>query len=154
ELHDGRLLMFGRTELGRQYVSHSADRGLSWSEPQPGPLAAAYSPTLLARIPMSHDLLAVWNQVSPQEILNGLPRHRLSCAVSADDGKTWKHFRNLESRDATTHVEPPPIKVYRMENYKYAEGPVRICYPSVAFLGDEAIICYDYGPIPYGDKKG
>ena len=69
---------------------------------------------------------------------------------------TWKHFRNLESRDATTHVEPPPVKVYRMENYQYVEGgpPSRICYPSVAFVGGEAVITYDYGELNTGAKKG
>ena len=155
ELHDGRLLMFGRTELGRQFVSYSKDRGESWSEPQPGPLASAYAPALLARIAKTHDLLTIWNQVSPKEILSGLHRHRLSCAVSSDDGKTWKHFRNLESRDDMAHIEPPAIKVYRMENYKYAGGwPARICYPSVAFLEDEAIISYDYGEIDHNGKKG
>jgi hypothetical protein len=156
ERHDGRLLMLGRTELGRQYVSYSQDRGVSWSEPQPGPLASAYAPTLLIRLPGSHDLLAIWNQVGPKEILSGLHRHRLSCAVSADDGKSWKHFRNLESRDETTRIEPPPIKVYRMEKYQYLPGgpPARICYPSVAFLGGEAVISYDYGEVPLGQKKG
>jgi sialidase-1 len=153
ELHDGRLIMFGRTELGRQFVSYSKDRGDSWTEPQPGPLASAYAPALLVRVPGTKDLLAIWNQVSPEEILSGLHRHRLSCAISSDDGKTWKHFRNLESGDATTHVEPPPVKVYRMENYHYAEGPTRICYPSVAFMGDEAAICYDYG-VMKKDNKG
>jgi hypothetical protein len=152
ELDDGRLIMLGRTELGRPFVSYSKDRGDSWSEPRPAPLASAYAPALLARIPKTKDLLLIWNQVSPAEILSGLPRHRLSCAVSSDDGKTWKHFRNLESRDATTRVEPPPIKVYRMEDYHYAEGPTRICYPSVAFLGVEAAICYDYGVMKKGNK--
>jgi hypothetical protein len=156
ELHDGRLLMFGRTELGRQFVSYSRDHGVSWTDPQPGPLASSYAPALLARIPRTHDLLTIWNQSSPEEILHGLHRHRLTCAISSDDGKTWKHLRNLESRDATTHVEPPPVKVYRMDmkKYGYAEGPPsRLCYPSVAFVGDEAIICYDYGEIISGANK-
>jgi len=153
ELADGRLIMLGRTELGRQFVSYSKDRGVSWTEPQPAPLASAYAPALLIRVPGTKDLLAIWNQVSPEEILNGLHRHRLSCAISTDAGQTWKHFRNLESRDATTYVEPPPVKVYRMENYHYAEGPTRICYPSVAFMGDEAVVCYDYGEMKK-DNKG
>jgi hypothetical protein len=153
ELDDGRLIMLGRTELGRQFVSYSKDRGASWSEPEPGPLASAYAPALLVRVPKSKDLLAIWNQVSPREILSGLHRHRLSCAVSSDGGKTWGHFRNLESRDATTRVEPPAVQVYRMENYHYAEGPTRICYPSVAFLGDEAAICYDYGEMKKGQER-
>jgi hypothetical protein len=153
ELADGRLIMLGRTELGRQYVSYSRDRGASWSEPQPGPLASAYAPALLARIPKTKDLLVVWNQASPEEILSGWHRRRLSCAVSSDDGKTWKHFRNLEGRDDTTFVKPPAVKVYRMEKYRYAEGPTRICYPSLVFLGDEAVISYDYGVMKKGKEE-
>jgi sialidase-1 len=153
ELRDGRLFMLGRTELGRQYQCYSKDCGVSWSEPQPSPLASAYAPALLARVPKTNDLVAIWNQVSPNEILTGLHRHRLSCAISSDDGKTWKHFRNLESRDATNHVEPPPIKVYRMEKYHYADGPNRICYPSIAFVGDEAAVCYDYGVMSKGKER-
>jgi hypothetical protein len=153
ELADSRLIMLGRTELGRQYVSYSKDRGVSWSEPQPGPLASAYAPALLTRVPKTKDLLVIWNQASPEEILSGWHRRRLSCAISSDDGKTWKHHRNLEGRDEKTVIKPPPIKVYRMEKYRYAEGPTRICYPSIAFLGDEAIICYDYGVMKKGKEE-
>jgi sialidase-1 len=42
ELKDDRLLMYGRTELGRQYQSISKDNGTSWSDPQPVQLAARF----------------------------------------------------------------------------------------------------------------
>jgi len=50
----------------------------------------------------------VWNQGSGQEITTGLHRHRLSCAVSRDDGQSRENFKNLESLDDVTMVTPPP----------------------------------------------
>ncbi len=158
ELSDGRLLLFGRTELGRHYQSISKDTGVSWSPPGPVDLACGYTPMALIRIPATGHLLLVWNQVSTEEILSGLHRHRLSTAISKDDGATWTHLRNLESLDDRTRIDPPsgPPQVYRMKDYGYrqptdrqryprAPGCLRICYPTVAFGTDEVAITYDYG---------
>ncbi len=166
ELNDGRLLMHGRTRLGRIYDSHSSDEGKTWTTPQPTELASAYTPPHLSRIPTTGDLLAIWNQISPEEIYAGLQRHRLSCAISRDEGSSWSNFKNLESLNDVTYIEPPPFKVYDMEiegipyrynqpqdheRYPHAPGVLRICYPNVAFMGDEALIVYDYG---MGTMKG
>ena len=136
----------------------SNDGGLTWSKPEPTELAASSSPAMLMQIPTTGDLLVVWNQASPDEILAGLARHRLSCAVSSDEGRTWKHHRNLESLDDVAYVEPPPIQIYQMVNwldgyqqpidrgrYHRAPGPVRSTYAAGTFVGEHAVICYDYG---------
>ena len=155
-LKDGRLLMFGRTRLGRIYQSLSEDQGNSWSKPQPTLLASNYTPPHLWRIPQTGDLLCIWNQADANEMWAGYHRFRLSCAVSTDDGATWRHFRNLEARDDTSYVPPGPIMVYGQLSYGYAE-PVdtgryhrsdsgsRICYPATAAIGDEIYVCYDHG---------
>lgn len=155
ELNDGRLLMLGRTEMGRHYVSFSKNEGVTWTPPVAGPVAAAYTPTLLRRIPSTGDLLMVWNQTSTKEAAVGLQRHRLSCAISQDEGETWGHYHNLESLDNIRYVEPPPadpITVYRKlpyvqptdsQRYPHAPGPLRVCYPSVAFVEKEMIVVYD-----------
>ncbi len=106
ELRDGRLLCFGRTRLGQLYQSFSEDQGLTWSEPEPTSLASSYSPASLKTIPETGDILCVWNQTSGQEIADGLGRMRMSCAVSKDDGESWTRFKNLESLDDTTRIEP------------------------------------------------
>lgn len=167
-LTDGRLLMLGRTELGRHYVSVSEDRGVAWSVPVPGSVAAGYTPTLLRRIPATADLLMIWNQVVPEEQPLGLARHRLSCAISDDDGQSWKCFRNLESLDDRTCLEPPPavpLQVYRrptgtvyrqpedVHRFPHAPGPLRVCYPSVAFVENEVLIAYDCDDTT-GAKRG
>jgi hypothetical protein len=161
ELKDGRLLMHLRTELGRIYRSFSKDQGLSWTRPEAMQIAASCTPHMIRRIPSTGDLLMVWNQVSRQEITTGLHRHRLSCAISKDEGQTWENFKNLESLDDATVVTPPPAwetrAVWPYESYGYyqpspglrryhrAPGILRICYPTIAFTGNEVAIAYDIG---------
>lgn len=155
ELRDGSLIMYGRTETGRHYVSYSKDGAITWTPPVPGPVLTSYTPTLLQRIPSTGHLLMVWNQSSPAEFGAGLSRHRLTCALSKDDGQTWTHFKNLESLDDRTQLDPPPaepLAVYRgcphkqpsdTTQYARAPGPIRVCYPSVTFVGDEVVVVYD-----------
>ena len=109
ELKDGRVMLFGRTMLGRIYRAFSEDRGNTWTDPEPTDLASSYSPCTLKRIPSTGDLLCIWNQVSAEEIRGGWNRCRMSCAISKDDGKTWTHFKNLESLNDIARIEPPPL---------------------------------------------
>jgi hypothetical protein len=167
ELSDGRLLMHLRCQLGRMYRCYSADRGMTWSRPEPLDIAASYTPSFLCRVPKTNHLLMVWNQASRQEILTGLQRARLSSAVSKDEGQTWENFKNLESLDDTTVVPPPPreqIEVLEqwedpgyyqpanLRRYHRAPGVLRICYPNVVFAGDEAVVTYDYGVGTLGEN--
>jgi len=167
ELKDGRLLMHLRSELGRMYRSFSNDQGMSWTQPEAMQIAASYTPHTIRRIPSTGDLLMVWNQGSRQEITTGLHRHRLSCAVSKDDGQTWGNFKNLESLDDVTVVTPPPawetraVQPYEsygyyqpqpgLQRYHRAPGILRICYPTIAFVGNEVAIAYDIGCGVLGD---
>lgn len=151
ELKDGRLLMLGRTNIGRFFQSYSDDRGETWNEPLPTELACPPSPATLKRIPETGDLLVIWNQLSRWEIMNGLFRHRLSCAISKDEGEHWELHRNLESLDDTTHVEPvgmetvplgKPRQPLDRVRYHRAPGVLRYSYPSCTFVDGRAIITY------------
>lgn len=95
ELADGRLLLVGRSTVGRLLYSLSEDHGEHWSIVEPLPLASSYAPAALSKIPGTGDILCVWNQASPDEIRGGHARARLSAAITCD-GSTWKHFRTLE----------------------------------------------------------
>jgi hypothetical protein len=163
ELPNGQVLMLGRTELGRVYKSYSKDRGETWSHPVPTPIASSYSPSTLIRIPSTKDLLLIWNQSSKEEIYRGITRHRLSTAISKDQGNTWKHFRNLESLDDRARIDAPkgrPTVLRRKpgaygqptdkKKYPHAPGCLRICYATAAFRKKEVAITYDYG---YGVGK-
>ena len=106
ELKDGRILLWIRTSAGCQYMCHSSDRGVTWSEPQPSALVAPVSPATIKRLPTG-DLLAIWNDHTnrPDEAkkapkwANGR-RTPLTAAISRDDGRTWTHVRNLEDDPA------------------------------------------------------
>ena len=160
ELRDGRLLMHLRAAQGRMYKSFSPDGGSSWTRPEAVHIAAANAPSMIRRMPSTGELLMVWNQASRQEIVTSNCRIRLSCAISKDEGETWENFKNLESLDDVTSVTPPPAResaacvayeVYSnlqprpAERYHRAPGPLRICYPTIAFAGEEAAIAYDLG---------
>ena len=102
----------------------------------------------------------IWSQASRQEIVTNKCRTRLSCAISKDEGETWENFKNLEALDDVTQVTPPPAsdtiacqpyEVYDNlqpepdERYHRVPGALRVCYPTIAFAGDEAAIAYDIG---------
>ena len=86
-------------------------------------------------------------------------RHRLSTAISKDDGKTWMHHRNLESLDDTAYLEAPPDQIYALvewqrksydrpedtERYHRIPGYMRAAYPDAAFSDADVVICYDCG---------
>ena len=161
ELKDGRLLMHLRSQLGRIYRSYSRDGGISWTRPEGLSIAASYTPSIVRRIPKTGDLVMIWNQIQRMEVVNGLHRHRLSIAISRDEGHTWTNFKNLESLDDQTVIVPPPADrievIEQWEDYGYyqpsagrkrytrAPGVLRICYPDIAFVGDQAVVVYDYG---------
>ena len=169
ELKDGRLLMHLRCQLGCGYRCWSEDGGICWSRPEPLPYAAGYTPHYLKRLP-GGELLTIWTQVSRQEILSGYHRHRLTCAVSHDEGQTWENFKNLESLDDTTVVTPPPAHRYEVieqwedygyyqpshaERYHRAPGVLRIGYPNALVLDDgNVLVVYDHGAGVLGDKSG
>jgi sialidase-1 len=150
ELKDGSVMMFLRTSLMRVFRSLSPDGGNTWLEPEPTPLVSPPAPTSLGRIPSTGDLLVIWQQVSNYEGMIGLYRHRLTAAISKDDGKTWQNHRNLESLDDTAviegPVEPSLNGVFRQpldrKRYHRAPAPLRCSYPTLTFLGDTAVITY------------
>ena len=151
ELADGRLMMLGRTNLGSLYRSLSEDRGYTWLAPEPTDLALSPSPCCLRRLPHTGDLLVIWNQASRMEQIEGVYRHRLTCAISRDEGNTWQHHRNLESLDDVVRIEPIVDEMMLMgpirqpvdrKRYHRAPGPLRCNEPTCTFQEDHAVITY------------
>jgi sialidase-1 len=118
ELSDGRLLMFCRTDTGRQYFAWSTDQGDAWSDSQPGTLDSPRSPASIERIPGTDALLAVWNNNSTR----AYHRTPLTAAVSHDDGQTWHNLRDLET-------DPKGI----------------FCYTAIEFAGEHVLLAYCAG---------
>ncbi|RKN61334.1 sialidase family protein [Paenibacillus ginsengarvi] len=98
ELADGRLIMSIRTQLGAVFLSHSGDRGETWSLPQTSSVPAPESCTCLRTIPSTGDLVLFYNgsQYDPARHHFGL-RTPLSAALSRDGGSTWRKIGDIEN---------------------------------------------------------
>ena len=119
ELRDGRLLMIIRTSLRDIYRSYSADRGVTWSDPEPMGIGAPVAPSTITRIPATGDLLLIWNDCFRTDPDAEEMRTPLTAAISRDEGLTWEHARDLETaRD------------------------LWFAYVSVTFVDDRALLTY------------
>ena len=148
ETKDGRVLFFARSPTGRIVYSYSSDGGELWLAVRPTELNSSSSPNRLRRIPQTGDLLCVWNQVSPEENEYGWRRHRLSAAISQDDGATWGHFKTLELSAGLEDIDrleaKLPIKWSRAGSNRKSLPPdkAEFTYPNVCFAGDKVYIMY------------
>lgn len=133
ELKEGRLWSWSRNSgynggAGRcQWQSFSDDFGNTWSEPEPSVFISPCSPLSMKRIPSTGDLLAVWNDQS--QLSEPISERRpLVCAISSDEGATWKH---------RTILEDSPRHGY--------------CYTAIHFVDDAVLLAYNAGgPRPQG----
>lgn len=116
ELTDGRLFCLLRNTNKRQYYSISEDGGDHWTQPAPTKLDSPESPALVKRIPITGDLLVLWNNVPSK---SNWPRIPLTAAISKDEGKSWTHYHDIDNREGRDAA-----------------------YPSVTFVGDEALVAY------------
>jgi sialidase-1 len=119
ELTDGRLLMIVRTQLGHIATAYSKDGGDRWGEPGQLSVKAPESPATIRRIPATGDLLLVWNNTHDPKAGHGGRRTPLTAAVSSDEGKTWKHVRDLEADKERTYA-----------------------YTSILFVKDRVVLTY------------
>jgi len=97
EMGDGRIMMFIRTNDGKQYLSYSSDKGLSWSHILPSNIPSPLSPASIEKIPGSNHWIMVWNNNdgSMTDIKN--KRTPLTVAISKDEGVSWKNVKNIET---------------------------------------------------------
>ena len=95
EMKDGRIMMYIRASGGFQQLSHSSDRGETWSHIESSKIPSPLSPATIEKIPGTDNWLLVWNNNdgSNHEIKDR--RTPITVAVSKDQGKTWKHIKNI-----------------------------------------------------------
>lgn len=119
-LNDGRLWMLMRTQTGYLYESFSED-GATWTEGRPSVFYASTGPPSLLRMP-DNRLLLFWNNCEMPPRVNGqgvyAGRDALHAAISEDDGKTWRGFREI-LLDPRRH-QTPPERGDRGTAYPYA----------------------------------
>ncbi|HET6575994.1 MAG TPA: sialidase family protein, partial [Fimbriiglobus sp.] len=90
--------------LGHIATATSTDGGNHWGEPSWLPVTAPESPATIRRIPATGDLLLLWNNTFQIGAGHGGRRTPLTAAVSSDEGKTWRHVRNVEGRADQTYA--------------------------------------------------
>lgn len=108
QLEDGRLWMLMRTQAHYLYESYSDD-GATWWPGRPSMFHASTGPPSIVRMPDGR-LVLFWNNCQMPERIDGqgvyAGRDALHGAVSQDDGKTWRGFREI-LLDPRRHQSPP-----------------------------------------------
>jgi hypothetical protein len=132
ELRDGRAWMLIRAQHGRFYESFSTN-GADWSLPRPTRILSSDSPAGLVRLDDGR-LALLWNNCLRFPYAYG-GRHVLHAAVSDDDGKTWRGFREV-ARNPRRDEPPPP------------RGDHGATYPIPMAANDGLIISTDGLPSP------
>lgn len=103
ELNDGRLWMLIRNAQDNLYESFSENSGESWSTPVPSRFYGTITMPTIQKL-KDKRLLLLWNNTTPLPEVehNGgywedvfTNRDALHAAISDDDGKTWKGFREI-----------------------------------------------------------
>jgi hypothetical protein len=97
ELNNNKIWMLIRTNKGHMYESFSENSGKTWLDPKPTSFISSDSPADLIRL--SDDRIVIlwsgnqrWDD--PRSYANG-GREILHSAISGDDGKTWKGYREV-----------------------------------------------------------
>ncbi|HZP83992.1 MAG TPA: sialidase family protein [Chthonomonadaceae bacterium] len=124
ELKDGRVWMLIRTQIGRFYETFSPD-GITWTPPQPTNIPSSDSPAGLVRLKDGRILLFV-NDCRRFPYANG-GRQVLHLALSSDEGRTWRGFREI-LRDPYRNEPPPP------------NGDHGVSYPYPTLLSDGRVL--------------
>jgi hypothetical protein len=156
ETNDGRVLLFGRSTVGRILYSVGCDNGETFSAVLPTELANSNSPARLRRIPQTGDLICIWNQVSREEIQRGQRRGRLSTAISGDNGTSWEHFKTIELSEGLEDIHrihpEDTIKVVRARDDvgELPEHWAYFHYANICFFADKVCLIYSRG----GPKLG
>jgi len=103
EMNDGRIWMIARTAQDQHYESFSEDGGETWGSMKPSRFYGTITMPTIKRLSDGR-ILFVWNNTSPLPEKAGnlgnkedvfTNRDVLHAAISEDDGKTWKGFREL-----------------------------------------------------------
>ena len=96
EFDNETLLMSLRTQLGGPFLARSVDAGRTWCKPVVSGLEGGESGTCLRRLPGSGDVILFFNNSKYNKDHHHFgERTPLTCARSADQGKTWRIIGNI-----------------------------------------------------------
>jgi len=97
DMKDGRIMMYIRASGGYQQLSFSSNRGESWSHIETSNIPSPLSPATIEKIPGTGDWLLVWNNNDGSDPDIKGKRTPLTTAISTDEGKTWRHIKNIQN---------------------------------------------------------
>ena len=104
QLKDGRVWLLIRTQLGRFFESFSPD-GSVWSPPRPTAILSSDSPPSLTRL-KDDRIVMLWNNSLRFCYAQG-GRHVLHGAISDDEGRTWRGYREVVWNPEAGEAPPP-----------------------------------------------
>jgi hypothetical protein len=119
ELKNGRIWMLIRTNKGFLYESFSNDSGTNWSAPAPSSFISSDSPASTVRL-SDGSIILLWNSNQRYDDKRSYAaggREVLHAAISKDDGKTWKGFREIMT---TMNSKTPVVRGDRGTAYPSA----------------------------------
>jgi len=105
QLKDGRVWMLIRSQMGRFYESYSTDDGNTWSPAVPTSLISSDAPPALVRLSDGRIVMLLNRNLRFPYAYGG--RQVLHAAISDDEGKTWRGYREVV-RDPFRQEPPPP----------------------------------------------
>jgi hypothetical protein len=138
ELNDGRVWMLIRTNKGYLYESYSTDGGRSWSEATQSAFISSDSPASTIRLSDGRIVLFLNSDQrydDKRSYANG-GREALHAAISSDEGKSWKGFREVL-------VSPPSKPILRGDRGTAYPSPVQLTNGKILFAsgqGEESSI--------------
>ncbi len=129
-LQDGRIWMLMRTQAGFLYQSYSSDNGTTWQVANASRFHTSTGPPNIMRHKNGW-LVVCWNncempaRAAGQGVYGG--RDALHIAVSDDEGKTWRGFREI-------YLD------HRRNDNPVSSGDRGTAYPLAAFTADGNIV--------------
>ena len=145
ELSDGRLMMITRTSEDYHYITYSSDGGDTWTKPERSCFHSTGTMPHLKRLSDGR-ILFFWCNTKPMPELDGADgvwedvftnRDANHVAITEDDGKTWKGFRelalnpircNADFRSAGGPLETRDKSVHQFEALELPYGKILISY--------------------------
>ena len=141
ELQDGRIWMLIRDRCGRLYQSFSKD-GIDWSQPKKSAFISSDSPAWTLRLKDGR-LVIFWNACqrwdNPRSYAMG-GREVLHAAISSDDGKSWRGFREVLTEPAEPATRGDRGSAYPTATQN-AEGKIALI--SGQGVGRKSIVLFD-----------
>ena len=119
EMNDGRIWMLIRTNKGFLYESFSDNAGTTWSEPTESSFISSDSPASTVRL-ADGSIILLWNSNQRYDDKRSYAaggREVLHAAISKDDGRTWKGFREIMT---TINSKTPVVRGDRGTAYPSA----------------------------------